>query len=62
MTTPTITTSKPFLTRSELADRWSCSISTLKRLEKERALQAIRFGKRIVRYSLASIEEIEKHR
>lgn len=62
MTNPNIITSKPFLTRFELAERWGCSISTLKRLEKERALRAIRFGKRIVRYSLESIEEIEKTR
>jgi predicted DNA-binding transcriptional regulator AlpA len=56
------TTRKRYLTRAELAERWSCSISTLKRLEEEEGLKAVRLGKRFVRYSLESIEEIEKTR
>ena len=59
MANPTTTTLKPFLTRSELAARWSCSISTIKRREGEGELVPTRLGPRTLRYSMAHIEELE---
>ena len=46
------------LDRPRLADRWSCSIETLKRRERAGVLTAILLG-RLVRYRLSDIEAIE---
>ncbi|RYD85762.1 MAG: DNA-binding protein [Verrucomicrobiaceae bacterium] len=63
MTKPTspITTALPaYLDREQLATRWDCSVSTLKRREKAGELIPTRFGPRIVRYSVVQILAIEK--
>ena len=46
------------LDRKLLANRWSCSIETLKRRERAGVLTAIVLG-RLVRYRLSDIEAIE---
>ncbi len=46
------------LDRKLLANRWSCSIETLKRRERAGVLTAILLG-RLVRYRLSDIEAIE---
>jgi hypothetical protein len=46
------------LDRPRLADRWSCSIETLKRRERAGVLTAILLG-RLVRYRLSDVEAIE---
>ena len=46
------------LDRPRLADRWSCSIETIKRRERAGVLTAIILG-RLVRYRLCDIEAIE---
>ena len=48
-----------FLNRAQLAERWNCSISTLKRREKSGELAPLRLGRRIVRFPMALIESIE---
>ena len=53
---PTVPT---FLNRAQLAERWNCSISTLKRREKSGELAPLRLGRRIVRFPMALIESIE---
>jgi hypothetical protein len=47
-----------FLDRPRLADRWKCSIETIKRRERAGVLTAILLG-RLVRYRLSDIEAIE---
>lgn len=47
------------LTRRVLADRWVCSIETLKRRERAGLLPYLKIG-RGVRYRLADVERIEK--
>lgn len=56
--------SRAFFTREQLSERWSVSISTLKRREKDPndILKPTRLGPRVLRYSWALIEEIEKSR
>lgn len=49
-----------FLDREELAQRWSTSISTIKRREKCGELKATKLGGRIIRYSMEHIQSIEK--
>lgn len=51
-----------FLDRQQLAARWHCSVSHLKRLEKRGDLPATRLGPRLLRYSLTQIEAIENGR
>jgi hypothetical protein len=48
-----------FLTRDQLARRWTCSISTIKRLETAGELKPVRLGRRLVRYSMERIQAIE---
>ena len=50
--------SKVFLTRRELAERWSCCTHTIARMKK---LKPFRFNKRLLRYRLSDIEAIEGH-
>ncbi|MGB0143581.1 MAG: hypothetical protein ACPGAP_02325 [Akkermansiaceae bacterium] len=47
-----------YLTRRELADRWKCSVMTLKRRERDGFLNPLRTG-RIVRYPLEQIQRLE---
>lgn len=47
-----------FLSRREIALRWSCSEMTVKRREREGLLKPLRTG-RIVRFRLADIEAVE---
>ena len=47
-----------FLDRPRLADRWKCSIETIKRRGRAGVLTAILLG-RLVRYRLSDIEAIE---
>ncbi len=49
-----------FLSRQELADRWGCSIETLKRREKAGVLNGLRFSARMVRYSLEEVLRVEQ--
>ena len=46
------------LSRRQLADRWSCSIETLRRRERDGTLNTRRIGS-LVRYRLRDIEAIE---
>tara|TARA_R110002096_G_scaffold24760_41_gene78144 strand:+ start:4688 stop:4870 length:183 start_codon:yes stop_codon:yes gene_type:complete len=49
-----------YITRKQLAARWSCSIETIKRKERSGLLNPIKFGQRFVRYRLSDIEQIEQ--
>ena len=49
-----------FLTREQLAQRWRCSISSVKRLEAAGGLNPVRLGRRLVRYPMALIEGLEQ--
>lgn len=59
MAKPTTNISE-FLSRQELVARWGCSLSTIKRREAEGVLVPVRFGPRLVRYSMADIEVLEQ--
>ena len=48
------------ISRKALAQRWSCSVETIKRKEKVGILNPLRLGKRFLRYRLSDIEAIEK--
>lgn len=48
------------LSRKELSARWSLSIKTLKRREKEGILRPLSLGARTVRYRLSEILAIEE--
>lgn len=45
--------------RNNLATRWSCSVMTIKRMEKRGELSPVYLAERIVRYRLQDIEAIE---
>jgi hypothetical protein len=47
------------LTRACLANRWNCSVATIKRRERSGILKPICLG-RLIRFNLNAIEEIEK--
>jgi len=47
------------LDRKQLANRWGCSIPTIKRREKEGLLHPVYLSTRLVRYRIADIESIE---
>ena len=53
------TNSKHMITRRDVAERWSYSIETIKRLEKGGKLPSIRIGGR-VRYRISDIERLEQ--
>ena len=58
-----ITPMKPpteMLTRRELAERWRCSIETIKRRERAGILHMVLLGARMPRYRRSDIEGIEK--
>jgi hypothetical protein len=46
-----------YLTRRQLAERWSCCGRTIARMER---LTPVRFGRRLVRYRLSDVEKIEE--
>lgn len=48
------------ISRKELSERWSLSIKTLKRREKDGTLRPLSLGKRTVRYRLSEILAIEE--
>ena len=48
-----------YLDRKQLANRWSTSIATLKRLEKKGVLNVKALSERVLRYDLEDIERIE---
>jgi predicted DNA-binding transcriptional regulator AlpA len=50
---------KKYLTRKELALRWSISRETLKRRERQGLLHPVRFGGRTIRYTVSEIIKIE---
>lgn len=51
---------KPVLIdRKHLANRWECSIPTLKRREADGMLKPVYLSTRLVRYRLSDIEAIE---
>ncbi len=50
------------LSRSNLAHRWRCSISTIKRMEQHGTIRPIRISARTIRFKLQDIEEIEQTR
>ena len=58
-TTTTKIDDQLFLDRKALANRWSTSIATLKRLEKKGALNIHALSERVLRYRLEDIERIE---
>ena len=51
-----------FITRKQLAARWSCCEMTLKRREADGTLHPIRLSGRMVRYRLSDIECIESEK
>lgn len=48
------------LTRIELAKRWKCSLTTIRRMEKRGDLNPMRLSGRLVRFDLAEIEAVEQ--
>jgi len=56
--TPTPPTPQ-MLSRRQLAERWTCSIETLRRRERDGTLNTRRIGS-LVRYRLRDIEAIEE--
>jgi len=52
-------TPQNFLGRRQLAIRWNCSVSTLKRMEKAGGLKPVRLGPRTLRYPMAQIKNLE---
>lgn len=56
---PDKTTQAVLIDRINLATRWSCSVMTIKRREKEGLLKPVYLSNRIVRYRLQDIEAIE---
>lgn len=48
------------LTRSDLALRWGCSLSTIKRYEKKGLLKVIRIGPRLIRFKLDDVLDVER--
>ena len=50
-----------YLTRKEVAKRWKCSLTTIRRMEKRGQIKAVRLSGRIVRFDLATIRETEAH-
>jgi len=50
---------KQFLSRRELAERWSCCVETLKNRERAGLLKPVRFGSRSWRYRLSEILALE---
>lgn len=48
-----------FFSRKDLQRRWGCSLSTIKRLEKQRVLNPIQIGPRTLRYRADDIEKID---
>ena len=50
-----------YLTRKELAERWNCSLTTIRRMEKRGDIKALRLSGRIVRFDIESIQEAEKN-
>ena len=51
--------SDQLISRSELARRWSTSINTDKRREREGILKRIAFNPRLIRYRLSDVEGVE---
>ncbi len=49
-----------YLTRKELARRWKCSLTTIRRMEKRGDIKAIRLSGRIVRFDIDAIREAEE--
>ena len=54
-----ITSPERFLTRAELAERWSCSVETIKRKTKSGLLHPLRFNERMLRYALSEVLAVE---
>ena len=49
-----------FLSRDQLAHRWSVSNETIKRREREGLLSPIRFNQRLLRYRVEEVEAVER--
>jgi len=47
------------LSRAQLAERWSCSIETLKRRESAGTLKRVLIGPRVIRYRMNDILNLE---
>jgi hypothetical protein len=47
------------LSRSELKERWACSLETLKRREREGLLHPLKLGAK-VKYRLSDVIEVER--
>lgn len=58
--TQSVRTSGETLSRGELANRWHCSISSIKRRESEGLIKGLRLSSRLVRYRLSDIEQAER--
>ena len=59
MNRPPVSRDQTYLSRKQLASRWSCCVETIKRKESCGLIQAVRLGKRFVRYRLSDIEQVE---
>lgn len=59
MNPPFVSRDQTYLSRKQLASRWSCCVETIKRKENCGLIPAVRLGKRFVRYRLSDIERIE---
>lgn len=51
--------SEQFLSRAQLAKRWSCSNETIKRRTAAGILKPLRFNQRFLRYRLSDVVRIE---
>ena len=59
MKRPDLAKPEQLISRSELARRWSTSMSTIKRREREGVLRPLVFNARLLRYRLSDIEDVE---
>lgn len=55
-----VTSHSPFLTPSDLRQRWKVSAMFLWRLRRDGRIKVIKIGSRGIRYSLAEVERIER--
>ncbi len=55
------TPTQVLIDRENLAARFSCSIATIKRMERRGLLKRIQLGERLVRYRMSDIQKLENY-
>ena len=48
------------LTAAQVAERWACAPRTVYQLAEQGRLGCVRFGRRMVRFSLEAVEDFEQ--